>query len=97
MDDRPNLNCPECSEPLIPAEGRAVTDLLDCPACGEPCAEIPPCSDCLPDNDPSDGPWWCERRSGTCACGAQLYVYIDEDGARLEEREDGSMDPQEGS
>ena len=63
-------------------------DLLTCPACDEPCAEIPPCTkDCLPGTPPDNQPRWCEDRRGACACGARLYVSIDDGFAELVEEE----------
>lgn len=55
---------------------------LDCPACGEPCTEIPPCDvahrDCVAEA-PSDLDYmWCEDRRGVCQCGAAVHVGVDD-------------------
>ena len=65
--------------------------LLDCPACGEPCAEIPPCEGgghlgCQAESPVT--PSWCEERAGVCACGARLHVVVDDGRAWLEEEEE---------
>lgn len=64
--------------------------LLDCPTCGEPCAEIPPCerahTGCVAETPVH--PSWCEDRRGTCACGARLHVDVDDGQAWLVEDEE---------
>jgi hypothetical protein len=66
--------------------------LLDCPNCGEPCAEIPSCqeahAECVADTDRNKHPVWCEDRTGICGCGAKLHVGVDDDRAYLVEDED---------
>ena len=64
---------------------------LICPGCGNECTAIPPCGvssehACAADwerYDREGAPWWCEDRHGTCDCGAQLRVDIDDGWATL--------------
>ncbi len=65
---------------------------LDCPSCGEPCAEIPCCQEIssacgTQECEESAGPTWCNGRRGVCACGARLFVDADGENAWLEEEE----------
>ena len=54
-------------------------ELLDCPACGEPCQTMPP-------NRPTveyPYPWWEEGQDGTCQCGAEVVIDADRELAWL--------------
>lgn len=65
---------------------------LNCPACGEPCTEIPSCQsahlDCTAEVDRHLTHSWCEDRRGVCGCGARLYVDVDDGRAWLVEGEE---------
>jgi hypothetical protein len=60
------------------------SDLLDCPRCGDPCAEMPP----YPPRHPGHHPTWQEGDTGTCACGAPLEVCVDDGRAELRDTEE---------
>ncbi len=67
--------------------------LLICPACESPCEAIPPAEYafvCLGLSIPT----WNEDQEGTCACGAEVYVFItgDSDGEYCELRVKGEDD-----
>jgi hypothetical protein len=59
-------------------------NLLDCPRCGDPCAEMPP----YPPRHPGGHPTWQEGDTGTCACGAPLEVLVDDGRASLHDTEE---------
>lgn len=65
---------------------------LDCPACGNPCVEIPSCETahrgCMAQSLCDAEHTWCEDRTGVCSCGAVLHVETDGERAWLEESED---------
>lgn len=65
---------------LVTADGWR--KLLDCPVCGEPCRTIKP----MPMDNEYPFPWWVEGETGTCQCGAELVVDVDDGRAWLEER-----------
>jgi len=59
-----------------------MSELLPCPACGEPCQTLPP-------NRPTtqyDHPWWESGQYATCQCGADVIVDADGESAWLELR-----------
>jgi hypothetical protein len=68
-------------------------DQLRCPTCGEDCLTLPTCNeghiDCqvswqeVPSH--SQDAYWCEDRTGTCQCGANVGVEIDDGYAYLVE------------
>jgi len=54
-------------------------DLLDCPACGEPCQTMPPHHPTMEYRYP----WWEAEEYGTCQCGAEVVIDADEGRAWL--------------
>jgi hypothetical protein len=68
IGERPSLSCPACDVPLIPAEGRGRidrdgNDIVHADDCR--------CRWC-------GWLWWEEVDPVECACGAQVYVVIDD-------------------
>jgi hypothetical protein len=65
---------------------------LNCPACGEPCTNIPSCqeahAECQAEVADDLDHSWCEDRRGVCGCGARLHVDVDDGRAWLDEDED---------
>jgi hypothetical protein len=59
--------------------------LLDCPACGNPCKELPPYAE----TPQYRFPWWQDGDYAVCACGADLIVVADGEVAYLKERDHG--------
>ena len=68
---------------------------LTCPACGEPCTNIPSCqeahAECQAEVADDLDHSWCEDRRGVCGCGARLHVDVD-DGAWLVEEDEPAPD-----
>lgn len=54
--------------------------LLDCPACGDPCVNMPPSR---PTPEWPDG-CWNDGDYGTCECGARVIVDADGENASLQ-------------
>lgn len=65
------------------------SETLDCPACGEPCKTIGP----YRANSEYPFPHWQDGDSGTCQCGAELFVEADGERAWFVEREADEATP----